>query len=87
MTALQLLLAGDVVLWSAILVSLKVCFFALLIASPPAVLLGFVLATFMFPGRRVLVVLLQTLLALPTVVIGLIFYLMLSRQGPLGEWH
>jgi len=68
MTALQLLLAGDVVLWSAILVSLKVCFFALLIASPPAVLLGFVLASYSFPGRRLLVIVVQTLLALPTVV-------------------
>jgi len=87
MTALQLLLAGDAVLWSAILISLKVCFFALLIASPPAVLLGFVLASYSFLGRRLLIIAVQTLLALPTVVIGLIVYMLLSRQGPLGGLH
>jgi tungstate transport system permease protein len=48
---------------------------------------GFILATFTFPGRRLLIVLLQTLLALPTVVIGLLLYLSLSRVGPFGEWH
>jgi len=85
--AFSLLLSGDPKLWGIIWVSLRVSTLALISAIPPAVALGFVLATFMFPGRRVLVVLLQTLLALPTVVIGLIFYLMLSRQGPLGEWH
>ena len=85
--AFSLLLSGDPKLWGFIWVSLRVSTLALSSAITPAGALGFVLATFMFPGRRVLVVLLQTLLALPTVVIGLIFYLMLSRQGPLGEWH
>lgn len=84
LTALQLLWAGDAALWSAIYISIKVCLLALLIASPPAVLLGFVLASYRFPGRRVLIVAVQTLLALPTVVIGLILYMLLSRQGPLG---
>ena len=85
--AFSLLLGGDPILWGIIWVSLRVSTLALISAIPPAVALGFVLATFSFPGRRVLVILLQTLLALPTVVIGLIFYLVLSRQGPLGEWH
>src|SRR3989338_6476359 len=85
--AFSLLLSGDPKLWGIIWVSLRVSTLALISAIPPAVALGFLLASFMFPGRRVLVVLLRTLLALPTVVIGLIFYLMLSRQGPLGEWH
>lgn len=84
-TALQLLWAGDAALWSAIFISMKVCVLALLIASPPAVLLGFILASWRFPGRRVLIVAVQTLLALPTVVIGLILYMLLSRQGPLGS--
>jgi len=85
--AFALLLGGDPKLWGIIWVSLRVSTLALISAIPPAVALGFVLATFSFPGRRVLVILLQTLLALPTVVVGLIFYLVLSRQGPLGEWH
>ena len=76
---------GDATLWGIVFVSLRVCFFSLLLATPPAVALGFLLANFSFPGRRVLIVLVQTLLALPTVVIGLIMYFMLTRNGPLGE--
>jgi tungstate transport system permease protein len=85
--AFELLLGGDPVLWSIIWVSLRVSMLALIFAVPPAVALGFVLATFSFPGRRLLVLLLQTLLALPTVVVGLILYLLLTRQGPMGAWH
>ena len=39
-----------------------------------------------FFGRRVVIILLNTLMAMPTVVIGLLVYGMLSRQGALGEW-
>lgn len=85
--ALRLLWAGDETLWGIIWISVKVCFLALLLASPAAILLGFVLGSFKFPGRRMLIILVQTLLALPTVVIGLILYMLLSRQGPFGDMH
>lgn len=87
LTALNLLLAGDSELWGIIFVSVKVCFIALLFASPPAILLGFMLGSMSFPGRRLLIVAVQTLLSLPTVVIGLLIYMLLSRHGPLGEMH
>lgn len=83
--AMYLLFSADSALWMTIYVSLRVSFFALLIATPPAVLLGFVLGAYQFTGRRALVVLVQTLLSFPTVVIGLIMYMLLSRNGPLGE--
>jgi len=85
--AFELLLGGDATLWGIIWISLRVSCLAMLVATPFAVVLGFVLATFTFPGRRALIVVLQTMLALPTVVVGLLLYLILSRQGPLGEWH
>ncbi len=85
--AFVLLLGGDPKLWGIIWVSIRVSTLALISAVPLAVLSGFVLATFTFPGRRALVVILQTLLALPTVIVGLVLYMVLSRQGPLGEWH
>lgn len=85
--AIALLLAGDEALWGIIWISVKVCFLALLLAAPPAVLMGFALGNYRFPGRRVLIVLVQTLLALPTVVIGLLLYMLLSRQGPFGGMH
>lgn len=83
--ALRMLWEGDATLWGIVYVSLRVCFFSLLLATPPAVALAFLLANFSFPGRRVLIVLVQTLLALPTVVVGLVMYFMLTRSGPLGE--
>ena len=85
--AFDLLLTGDHVLWGIVFVSLRVSFLALAVSALPAVALGFALATFSFPGRRVLVVLVQTLLAMPTVVTGLIVYLLLTRQGVFGEWQ
>ncbi|HEX7435128.1 MAG TPA: ABC transporter permease, partial [Caldimonas sp.] len=44
------------------------------------------LAAAQFPGKRLALLLLNTLLALPSVVVGLAVYLLLSRSGPLGSW-
>jgi tungstate transport system permease protein len=85
--ALRMLWEGDATLWGIVSVSLRVCFLALVLATPPAVALGFLLANFEFPGRRILIVLVQTLLALPTVVVGLILYIFLTRNGPLGNFE
>lgn len=52
----------------------------------PAVLVGFSLAYADFPGRRLLISIFNSLLAVPAVVVGLTLYIVLSRQGPLGEW-
>jgi tungstate transport system permease protein len=45
---------------------------------------GAALAVFPFPGRRMLVVLVNALFGLPPVVVGLVLYLALSHSGPLG---
>ena len=82
--AFRLLLSGDTNLWTIVWISLRVSIIALLIATPPAVILGFFLATSSFPGRRGCVIALQSLLSFPTVVVGLILFLLLTRQGPLG---
>ncbi len=82
--AFSLLFGGDAELWGIIFVSLKVAIVGLLIAAPPGIALGYLLAMKRFRGRRVLVVLLQSLLAFPTVVVGLVLYMLLSRHGPLG---
>jgi ABC-type tungstate transport system substrate-binding protein len=39
-----------------------------------------------FGGRGALLAVLNTLLAVPSVVVGLVVYLLLSRSGPLGSW-
>jgi tungstate transport system permease protein len=81
------LFAGDAELWRIVWISLKVSLSALLLATPFAVALGFWVASNRFPGRRLVIVLLQGLLSFPTVVVGLILYLLFSRSGPLGPWH
>ena len=48
---------------------------------------GFLLGYFDFPGKRAARTVTDTLLALPTVVIGLLVYAFISRRGPLGDWE
>jgi tungstate transport system permease protein len=86
-TAFRLLFSGDPELWGIVWVSVRVSLAALLVAMPIAVALGYVLAVARFPGRRALVVALQAMLSFPTVVVGLVLYLVLSRRGPLGAWQ
>jgi len=85
--AFALLFSGNVELWTIIGISFQISTTAILIASIPAVLIGFVLAYADFPGRRLVISIFNTLLAVPAVVVGLTLYILLSRQGPLGEWH
>jgi tungstate transport system permease protein len=83
--AFGLLLAGNAELWRIIFISLRVSILGLLLALLPGVISGYLLAMWRFPGRRVLVIAVQSLLAFPTVVVGLILYMLLSRQGPFGS--
>jgi tungstate transport system permease protein len=82
--AFVLLFTGDAALWRIVWVSLKTGVAGLLVAAPPAVLLGYLIAMHRFPGRRLVIWLAQAALALPTVLIGLLLYLLLSRHGVLG---
>ena len=82
--AFALLLAGDPRLLEAIWLSLWTSLAAIALVAPPSIALGFLLAKRRFPGQHTLVVLVQALLSFPTVVIGLLIYLLLSRRGPLG---
>lgn len=83
--AFLLLISGDAALWRIVWVSVKTTFIALLVATPVAVVIGYTIATYAFPGRRIVVWLSQAALSMPTVLIGLLLYMMLSRQGPLGS--
>ncbi len=85
--AFALLLSGDAALWGIVWVSLKTSVLGLLLASAPAVLLGYAIASYRFPGRRIAIWLVQASLSLPTVLIGLLLYLLLSRHGPWGSLH
>lgn len=84
--AAGLIAEGDPVLWRTVRLSLSVSGIACLLAAGLGLLLGSWLAVVRFTGRRALLALLHTLLALPSVVVGLSVYLLLSRSGPLGSW-
>ena len=84
--AVQLVLGLDASLVSVVSLSLAVSASACLLAAGFGLVGGAALAVLRFPGQRALVLLLNTLLALPSVVVGLVVYLLLSRSGPLGSW-
>lgn len=82
--ALSLILNGDAELWAIVLLSLRVSIFAVLISAVIGMPIGAALAVARFPGRRVMIILVNALMGFPPVVVGLLVYLMLSRSGPLG---
>ena len=83
-TAFSLITSLDPVLASITGRSLAVSSAACLIACSVGLLLGSWLGVARFAGRGVVLALLNTALALPSVVVGLVVYLLLSRSGPLG---
>ena len=85
-TAVSLVLQADPVLLRTVGLSLLVSTSACAIAAGFGLASGAWLAVTSFRGRRALIALLTTLLALPSVVVGLVVYLLLSRSGPLGAW-
>eukprot|EP01008_Symbiontida_sp_HLA12_P002711 NODE_644_length_815_cov_1.481214_g636_i0.p1 GENE.NODE_644_length_815_cov_1.481214_g636_i0~~NODE_644_length_815_cov_1.481214_g636_i0.p1 ORF type:complete len:232 (-),score=98.85 NODE_644_length_815_cov_1.481214_g636_i0:38-733(-) len=68
-----------------VLVSVTVSGASTLIASLAGIPAGFFIAFESFKGKRIIITILNTLLALPTVVIGLVVYAMISRRGPMGS--
>ena len=83
-SALLLLWSVDPELVNVVSVSLKVSSSSTIIASMVGIPVGFLIAFREFPGKRLLITILNTLLALPTVVIGLFVYAFISRRGILG---
>lgn len=83
--ALRLLIKGDPETFSAIFATMKVSSLSILASLTIGIPAGFFLGYNDFTGKRQVRTFFDTLLALPTVVIGLFFYSLLSRRGPLGE--
>jgi tungstate transport system permease protein len=80
----QLLLGGDAEVFGVTWLSLRVALIATVIACGLGIPLGFVVGTTRFRGRRATLTAFNTLLAFPTVVVGLVVWGLLARQGPLG---
>ena len=82
--AFGLLLGLDPALMEIIGLSLRVSLTAVAISALIGLPLGAILGVTRFPGRGAVLVLLNSLMGLPPVVVGLLVYLMLSNAGPLG---
>lgn len=84
--ALGLLAHWDSAVWPVVARSLAVSGLACALALGVGVGMGALLGVARFRGRGVCLVVLNASLALPSVVVGLLVYLLLSRGGPLGAW-
>jgi tungstate transport system permease protein len=83
--AFSLLETLDANLMGIVIVSLQVSLTALLVGCLLGMPLGAFIAIQNFPGRHGLIVVLNSLMGVPTVIVGVVIYLLLSRSGPLGE--
>lgn len=79
-----MIFGGDRELWSIVFLSLRCTALACLIASLAGIPLAFCITNCDFPGKRGLILTLNTLQALPTVVVGLFLYVFISRRGVFG---
>jgi tungstate transport system permease protein len=78
-------LSGSERVWPVIVLSLQVSGSAVILATLIGVPIGYLLGMSRFSGRAVLLLLVNTAMGFPPVVIGLFVYLALSRNGPLGS--
>ncbi|MCP4667774.1 MAG: ABC transporter permease subunit [Deltaproteobacteria bacterium] len=85
-SAFMLLLSLDRELLAIISVSLKVSLVSTLFAGVAGIPAGLLIAFSEFRGKRLLITVLNTLLALPTVVVGLFVYAFISRRGIFGAF-
>ena len=84
--AFGLIFSGDPETYSAVWATLSSSGMAMTAILALGLPLGFVLGHSRFPGRGAVRTLVDTLLSLPTVVVGLLVYALLTRRGPLGDW-
>jgi tungstate transport system permease protein len=85
--AFALLLGGDPELYGIIGRTLLISGAATLVAMLVGIPIGYGLARGRFPGRTLLLGMVNTGMGMPPVVVGLVVWLLLTRSGPLGAWN
>ena len=83
-SSVKLILTLDPMLFEIIILSLKVSFSALIISSFFAIIIGYFLALKKFYLKNIIIIMFNSLMGIPPVVVGLIVYFLLARGGPLG---
>ena len=84
--AFSLLLGFDARVFEIVLLSLQVSSLAVLIGTFIGLPLGACLAVGNFPGKQAAAVVVNGFMGLPSVVVGVVVYLVLSRSGPMGDF-
>ena len=82
--SILLIISLDKELWDIINLSLFVSFIALIIASILGFLIGYIFALYDFLFKKIILVILNSLMGVPPVVVGLIVYFIFASGGPLG---
>ena len=85
--AFVLLFQGHDETYDAIYTTLKVSSFSIMISLIIGLPCGFALSYYNFPGKKHIRAFVDTLLSLPTVVVGLLVYAFITRKGPLGDFN
>jgi len=83
--AIELLFSGDKEVYFIAWTSLRLSLISVVIAAALSLPLGFLIGLKSFRGKKAVIAFLNTLMALPTVVVGLLVYTFISRTGPLGS--
>ncbi|UCD32295.1 MAG: ABC transporter permease [Desulfobacterales bacterium] len=83
--AIHLLTTGNAETYSAIIVTVKVSSYSIGMSLLMGIPLGFCLGYFDFVGKKSVRTIVDTLMALPTVFVGLLVYALLTHRGPLGN--
>ena len=85
--AFTLLFQGHAETYDAIFTTIKVSSFSILISTIIGLPLGFILSYYNFSGKKYIRAVVDTLLSLPTVVVGLLVYAFITNKGPLGNFN
>tara|TARA_Y100001970_G_C14118263_1_gene794849 strand:+ start:480 stop:1169 length:690 start_codon:yes stop_codon:yes gene_type:complete len=84
LNALKLIIQGDPKLYEIIYLSLKVSLIALFFSSILAIIFGYILALRTFYLKNLVLIVINSLMGIPPVVVGLIVYFIFAYGGPLG---
>ncbi|MFH2138549.1 MAG: ABC transporter permease [Candidatus Omnitrophota bacterium] len=83
--AFKIIFSLDREFLSIVFTSVRISFSSTFLAAVLGIPAGIFLGTKKFKGREFVMTVLNTLMALPTVVVGLLLYSFFSRRGPMGE--
>lgn len=83
--SVRLIVSFDIDLLDITFFTIKVSFLGTLLSGVTGIPAGFIIGISEFKGKKIINTILNTLMAMPTVVVGLLVYSLISRQGPFGS--